>query len=192
MADLKTTEFTAETTNIPGLLVFDMNVVADERGYYQEKYQRAKLVATGMPADFNVVQTGISYNKQRGVTRGLHAEPWEKYISMVKGRAFGAWVDLRAGDSFGQVFTTEITPEKAIFLPRGVANAFQVLEDDSYYIYSVSDHWSADKYELYTFVNLADPALEIDWPISLSEAIINDRDRQHPILKDAKPFKEAL
>ncbi len=192
MADLKTTEFRSRTTNIPGLLVFDMNVVADERGYYQEKYQREKLVSAGMPADFNVVQTGISYNKQRGVTRGMHAEPWEKYISMVKGRAFGAWVDLRSGDSFGQVFTTEITPEKAIFLPRGVANAFQVLEDDSYYIYSVSDHWSADKYELYTFVNLADPTLEIEWPISLDQAIINDRDQNHPMLKDAKPFKEAL
>ena len=192
MANLKTTEFTARATNIPGLLVFDMNVVADERGYYQENYQKAKLVAAGLPPNFDVVQTNVSYNKFRGVTRGFHAEPWEKYISMVKGRVFGAWVDLRAGDSFGQVFTTEITPRKAIFLPRGVANAFQVLEDDSYYLYSVNDHWSADKYELYTFVNLADSNLNIQWPIPLSDAIINDRDRGHPMLSNAKPFKEVL
>ena len=29
---------------------------------------------------FDVVQNNFSYNEERGVTRGLHAEPWEKYI----------------------------------------------------------------------------------------------------------------
>jgi dTDP-4-dehydrorhamnose 3,5-epimerase len=70
-----TTEFTTHTTDIPGLLIFNVTQVGDDRGYFQEKFQKAKLVAAGLPEDFNVVQNSLSYNKQAGVTRGFHAEP---------------------------------------------------------------------------------------------------------------------
>lgn len=189
MANLATTEFTAHQTSIPGLIFFDVTDVQDERGSFQEKYQKAKLVAAGMPESFNVVQNSLSYNKQAGVTRGFHAEPWDKYITVVKGRAFSAYVDLRAGDNFGKVETIEITPNKAVFLPQGVANSFQTLEDDTYYLYSVNAHWSADNYEKYCFVNLADSTLNVQWPIALDNAIVNDRDRNHPSLTDVKPME---
>lgn len=189
MATLPTTEFQARTTTIPGLLIFDVNYVGDDRGYFQEKYQKAKLTAAGMPDSFNAVQNSLSYNKQAGVTRGLHAEPWDKYISVVKGKVFAAYVDLRKGDSFGRVVTTEINPNITVFLPQGVANSFQTLEDDTYYLYSVNAHWSADDYEKYCFVNLADSQLNIAWPIPLDKALVNDRDRDHPVLKDVKPME---
>lgn len=189
MATLPTTEFTPRSTSIPGLLIFDVNYVGDERGYFQEKYQKAKLVKAGMPADFNVVQNSLSYNKMAGVTRGFHAEPWDKYISVVKGSVFAAYVDLREGDTFGAVETVELTPNVTVFLPQGVANSFQTLEDDTYYLYSVNAHWSADNYEKYSFVNLGDESLGVQWPIDLDNAIVNDRDRNHPLLKDVKPME---
>lgn len=189
MANLATTEYTVHQTSIPGLLFFDITQVNDERGFFQEKYQKAKLVAAGMPESFNVVQNSLSYNKDAGTTRGFHAEPWEKYITVVKGKVFGAWVDLRKGATFGAIETFEITPNTAVFLPRGVANAFQTLEPDTYYLYSVNSHWSADNYEQYCFVNLDDPDINLDWPISLRNAIINDRDKNHPLLKDIKPLE---
>src|SRR5665213_122779 len=86
MAD--TTEFTGNKTDIPGLIIFDVSYIEDERGYFQEKYQKAKLVEAGLPESFNVVQNSLSYNKERGVTRGFHAEPWDKYISVVTGKVF--------------------------------------------------------------------------------------------------------
>lgn len=184
-----TTEFTAHTTEIPGLIIFDVTYVGDERGYFQEKFQKAKLAAAGMPDSFNVVQNSLSYNKETGVTRGFHAEPWDKYISVVSGKAFGAWVDLREGESFGRVVTMEITPNVAIYLPQGVANSFQTLEPDTYYLYSVNAHWSADNYDKYCFVNLADPTIGVSWPISLDNAIVSDRDRNHPMLKDITPLE---
>lgn len=189
MANLATTEYTVHKTSIPGLLFFDVTQVDDARGFFQEKYQKAKLVAAGMPVSFNVVQNSLSYNKDAGVTRGFHAEPWDKYITVVKGRAFGAWVDLRKGDSFGRVETFEITPNTAVFLPQGVANSFQTLEPETFYLYSVSAHWSADNYEKYCFVNLADPDINMQWPIALDKAIVNDRDRSHPFLKDITPLE---
>ena len=184
-----TTEFTVEKTAIPGFLLFDVTQVGDERGYFQEKYQKAKLVAAGMSEAFNVVQNSLSYNKEAGVTRGFHAEPWDKYISVVIGKVFSAFVDLRKGDNFGKVVTIEITPTKAVFLPQGVANSFQTLDPDTYYLYSVNAHWSADNYDKYCFANLADPQAAVKWPIPLEKAVMSDRDKNHPMLKDVKPLE---
>jgi dTDP-4-dehydrorhamnose 3,5-epimerase len=179
-----TTEVTGHQTDIPGLLWFDITQVGDERGYFQEKYQKAKLVAAGMPDSFTVVQNSVSFNKDSGVIRGFHAEPWDKYISVVTGKVFSAYVDLRKGDSFGKVFTIEITPDIAVYLPQGVANSFQTVEPDTYYLYSVNAHWSGDNYDKYCFVNLADPQIGVNWPIPLDNATMSERDRNHPLLKD--------
>lgn len=183
-----TTEVTGRSTEIPGLLIFNVTKVEDERGYYQETFQKAKLVAAGLPEAFIPVQTNISYNKLVGVTRGFHAEPWDKYISIVRGKAFAAYVDLRKGDSFGKTVTVELNQTTCVYLPQGVANSFQTLEADTYYLYSVNDHWSADLYDQYCFANLGDPDIGIKWPISLDQAILSDRDHSHPKLKDAREF----
>ena len=83
-----------EETNVPGLLVFDLPVHGDNRGWFKENWQRAKMTELGLP-DFGPVQNNISFNAKKGVTRGIHAEPWDKYISIATGSVFGAWVDLR-------------------------------------------------------------------------------------------------
>ena len=177
----------AEVTNIPGMLVFDLPVHGDSRGWFKENWQRAKQTALGLP-DLGPVQNNISFNASRGVTRGIHAEPWDKYISVATGSVFGAWVDLRPGKSFGEVYTCVIDPSKAIYVPRGVGNSFQALEDGTAYTYLVNAHWSAELKSTYTFVNLADPALGIEWPIPLIECELSEADRNHPMLANAVPM----
>lgn len=186
---VQSTEFTPHVTDIPGLLWFDVTSMGDDRGWYQESFQKAKLVDKGLPKEFNIVQNSFSYNKQRGVTRGFHAEPWDKYITVIRGSVFVAYLDLRASETFGKVVTLEVTPNKSVYLPRGVANSFQTLEDDTYYVYSVNDFWSAEKYDEYVFANLADHSLNVEWPVDLSEAIMSERDKNHPLLKDIKPME---
>ena len=180
-------ELTATSTNIPGMLVLDLPVHGDSRGWFKENWQRAKMGALGLP-DFGPVQNNISFNAERGVTRGIHAEPWDKYISVATGSVFGAWVDLRPGESFGRVFTCVLDPSRAIYVPRGVGNSFQALEDGTAYTYLVNAHWSAELKRTYTFVNLADPELAIDWPIPLSECELSEADKAHPVLADALPM----
>ena len=180
-------ELKAERTNIPGMLVFDLPVHGDSRGWFKENWQRAKQTGLGLP-DLGPVQNNISFNAERGVTRGIHAEPWDKYISVATGSVFGAWVDLRPGKSFGEVCTCVIDPSKAIYVPRGVGNSFQALEDGTAYTYLVNAHWSAELKRTYTFVNLADPELRIDWPIPLSECELSEADKHHPMLEDAVPM----
>jgi len=174
----------ATSTPIDGMLLFELPVHGDNRGWFKENWQREKMTALGL-ADFGPVQNNISFNDAVGTTRGIHAEPWDKWVSVAKGRIFGAWVDLREGPGFGTVFTAELDPSRAIFVPRGVANSFQTLEPDTAYTYLVNDHWSPDA--TYSFLNLADETVAIDWPIPLDQAEISDKDRAHPRLADATP-----
>lgn len=172
------------TTNIPGLLFVDLPVHGDARGWFKENWNRAKQMELGLP-DFGPVQNNVSFNSEVGVTRGFHAEPWDKYISVTSGKVFGAWVDLREGETFGRSVSLEIDPSVAVFVPRGVANAFQTLESGTAYSYLVNDHWSADA--SYTFVNLADPTVAMDWPIPLEDCVLSEKDQNHPLLPDVLP-----
>lgn len=182
---LENTELAVRTTSIPGLLAVDLVLHGDDRGWFKESFQREKLVALGLPADFQVVQHNVSANRERGVTRGVHAEPWNKYISLTRGRVHAAVVDLRAGEGFGRVAEFALTPAQALFVPSGCGNAYQTLTPDVEYSYLVDAHWSPDA--RYTFVNLADEDLAIDWPIPLEQAIVSDKDRSHPPLRDVAP-----
>lgn len=173
-------------TSIPGLVLFDIPVHGDNRGWFKENWQREKMLAAGLP-DFSPIQNNISYNEKRGVARGVHAEPWDKYVSIAKGSVFGFWVDIRQdSETYGQVFTAELDPTKAIYVPSGVANGFQTLEDDTVYTYLVNDHWSPNAN--YAFVNMADESLGINWPIPLSESEVSQKDKDHPLLAHVTPL----
>ena len=174
-----------QTTPIPGFLRLDLTVHGDRRGWFKENWQREKMLALGLP-DFGPVQNNISFNNEVGVTRGIHAEPWDKFVSVATGRVFGAWVDLREGPSFGAVYTCEIDPSVAVFVPKGVGNAYQTLEPDTAYTYLVNDHWLPDA--TYTFLNLADETAAVPWPIPLERAILSDKDRAHPRMAEVAPM----
>lgn len=187
----------ARSTSIPGLFEFQLDVRGDNRGWFKENYQREKIIDALNKINaqnretidsFTIVQNNISFNKSRGVARGIHAEPWDKFISLANGEAFAAIVDLRKGESFGQVETFHLTPNTAIFVPKGCGNSFQALTDNLVYTYLVNAHWSPDA--KYTFVNLRDPELGINWPIPISDDLISDKDNNHPLLKDVRPFGE--
>jgi dTDP-4-dehydrorhamnose reductase len=178
-------ELTVAPTAIPGLLILTLPLHGDSRGWFKENWQRAKMTALGLP-DFGPVQQNMSFNAQAGVTRGIHAEPWDKLVSVATGRVFGAWMDLRDGDTFGTVVTCEIGPETAVFTPRGVGNAYQALEDATCYSYLVNEHWSADAKSQYTFANLNHPG--IAWPLPLDTATVSEADLTHPPLDQVVPM----
>jgi len=174
------------STSIEGLLVVDLPLHGDSRGWFKENWQREKMLALGLP-DFGPVQNNVSYNAHAGATRGIHAEPWDKLVSLMTGKAFGAWVDLRPGPGFGTTVTVDLHPGVAVFVPRGVGNSYQALEDGTTYAYLVNEHWRPDV--AYTAVALGDPALAIDWPIPLADAEVSDKDRANPLLADVTPME---
>jgi dTDP-4-dehydrorhamnose 3,5-epimerase len=175
-----------ETTPIPGLVVVRLDRRDDDRGFFKENWQREKMLAIGLP-DFGPVQNNVSFNGDRGVTLGIHTEPWDKFISLATGRIFGAWVDMREGETFGTTFTLELDTSVAVFVPRGVGNSYQVLEDATAYTYLVNEHWRPGV--AYPALALDDPTVAIDWPIPLSDAIISEKDQHQPRLDAVVPMK---
>ena len=158
-------------TPIEGLQIHSLRVHEDNRGWFKENWAGQALV----PA-----QQNVSFNARRGATRGMHAEPWDKWVSVANGRVYAAWVDMRAGSpTFGATFGLEVGPDTAVFVPRGVANGFQALEPCAY-SYLVNDHWSPDAE--YTCVNLN----MVDWPLEPTE--ISDKDKEHAALGDVSPM----
>ncbi|HSW77776.1 MAG TPA: bifunctional dTDP-4-dehydrorhamnose 3,5-epimerase family protein/NAD(P)-dependent oxidoreductase [Candidatus Chromulinivoraceae bacterium] len=173
-------------TPIPGLIIFDLAIFGDNRGWFKENWQRQKMTTLGLP-DFGPVQNNFSFNNKKGVLRGIHAEPWDKFISVGNGSFFGAWVDIREDSpTYGTTFTTEIDASKAIFVPAGVANSYLTLEDNTVYSYLVNDHWYPDA--SYTYINAADPELGITWPIPLDQCELSEKDKNHPMFKDITPI----
>lgn len=178
---------------IPGVIKFDIPVHGDNRGWFKENFQKEKMVPLGFPDSFfaeGKLQNNVSFSK-KSVLRGLHAEPWDKYISVADdGRVLGTWVDLREGESFGHVYQTIIDASVGMFIPRGVANGFQVLSDTVSYSYIVNDYWAMEVKPKYAFVNYADPALDVKWE-NLAEAEVSEADKNHPLLKDVKPLDRS-
>ena len=183
-----------EIAAIPGMLEFDIPVHGDNLGWFKENFQKEKMLPLGFPESFfaeGKLQNNVSFSR-KNVLRGLHAEPWDKYISVAdNGRVLGAWVDLREGESFGNVYQTEIDASKGIFVPRGVANGFQVLSDVVSYSYLVNDYWALELKPKYAFVNYADSTLGIKWE-DVANAEVSDADKNHPLLKDVTALTADL
>jgi len=174
---------------IPGLLLIELVVNRDRRGWFKENYTSDVLQAHGV-ADFQVAQNNISLSTEVGVLRGIHAEPWEKYVSIASGRAFAAIVDLRQGSSaFGRVETFDLTPERALFIPRGCGNSYQSVEPNVVYTYLVNGRWSPST--SYTSVHPYDPQLAIEWPIGRGGTVMSDKDASLPLLAEVAAAGDA-
>ena len=171
--------------SISGLYEITLDVNVDDRGSFREVYQREKLTALGLP-DLGPVQWNISTNKAKGTLRGIHAEPWDKFIHVLSGEAFAAIVDLRPeSPTFKQHEAFTLTTENAIYVSRGLGNSYQTLTDGCLYGYLVNQHWSPDA--TYTLVSYADPELAISWPLAPDPALISEKDLQHPPLSSLPP-----
>src|SRR5688572_7915325 len=122
MADGK---LAVNTTSISGLLLVDLQTVddigrpmADERGSFTEGWQTEKMQALGLPA---LVPKQLSVSRNRkGAIRGIHAEPWDKYIHVVVGRVYAPITDLRPDSpTFGQHEGFELDGTNALYVPKG-------------------------------------------------------------------------
>lgn len=165
-----------ETTNIPGLVIITNDIHHDERGYFIEQFQKVKLSELGFDAQFNPEQINLVKNLHAGTLRGLHAEPWDKFVTVIKGKVFAAWVDLRNNSK--DFYSLTIQPGTSVYIPRGVANSYQTLEDDTYYMYAVNGHWHPE--QKYIGINPFDPTLNIEWPISKEQSIVSAKDLNLP------------
>jgi dTDP-4-dehydrorhamnose 3,5-epimerase len=176
----------AEVTAIPGVIVVDIPIVPDARGWSTTSFDVDSMELLGLPASFTVAQWRSNFNRYAGVTRGIHAELCDKFVTLSSGTIWTAIVDLRAGETFGRVVTMELTPGRALFIPVGCGNSYQTQTDGVGYGY-VCDRNIAPGVP-YTGVALDDPDLAIPWPRPLTESILLEPDRHQPRLSEIRPI----
>jgi dTDP-4-dehydrorhamnose 3,5-epimerase len=166
----------------------------DGRGVFCEIYNRQSLSLRGISVDF--VQDNCSVSQSAGTIRGLHfqAPPMAqaKLVMVLKGRVRDIVVDCRKGSpSFGRHVGVDLDGEDwhQLFVPEGFAHGFCTLEPNTMVLYKVSAPYAP---KLDGGILWNDPDLGIDWPIEAEKAVLSDKDRQLPRLRDlASPFNYA-
>jgi len=177
-------------TEIEGVKIVEPDVFGDLRGWLCEQYNAERYKAAGIPADF--VQDNESFSS-RGVVRGLHwqAAPHTqaKLVRVIQGAVWDVAVDIRKGSpTFGKHVSAVLTGEnrRQLFIPRGFAHGFIVLEDNTLFSYKCDNLYApaADR-----GMRFDDPALGIEWPKLDVELRLSERDRKHPTLSGIEPWE---
>ncbi len=175
-------------TEIDGVIVVEPKTFSDSRGLFYENYRKELFAANGIPGDF--VQDNIS-SSAKGALRGLHYQiapkAQAKLLHVLHGSVFDVGVDLRPGSrTYGKYFSVILSAQnrKMLYLPKGFAHGFCVLEDGTEFLYKVSDYYSPEHER---GVLWSDPALAIPWPKFDREFILSEKDKKYPGLRDLRP-----
>lgn len=177
-----------KTTTLEGCFIIEPKVFDDERGYFFESFHQKKFQElTGVKTQF--VQDNQSMS-QRGVLRGLHFQTGEyaqsKLVRVIQGSVLDVVVDLRKDSStFGKHFSILLSEKNKLqlFIPRGFAHGFVVLEDDTIFSYKCDNYYNklAEDGVMYN-----DPDLHIDWMLEEDEILLSDKDKKLKQFNDVK------
>lgn len=169
--------------DIDGLLVFEPRVFDDERGAFFESFNLAQFrEATGLEVDF--VQDNQSISR-RNVLRGLHyqTEPHAqgKLVRVARGAVWDVAVDIRPGSpSFRRWAAVELSAanRRQLWIPPGFAHGFLSLEDDTHFLYKVTDYWHGASERA---IRWDDPAIGVEWPLQ-GAPVLSAKDAAAPLL----------
>jgi dTDP-4-dehydrorhamnose 3,5-epimerase len=168
-------------TSIPGVIVFEPAVYADDRGFFFESYNQQLFHANHISNEF--VQDNQSYSAF-GVIRGLHyqREPYaqSKLVRVLSGRILDVVVDIRTGSpAFGKSFSIELTSEnkKQLFIPKGFAHGFSVLSETAEISYKCDQFYHKQSE---SGIRYNDEHLNIDWQIPGEKALVSGKDALLP------------
>ena len=177
-------------TKISDVIIIDPQVHGDERGYFIETFRQDKLEAF-LGFKVNFCQDNES-KSSRGVLRGLHYQlhpaAQTKLVRVIQGSVLDVAVDIREGSpTFGQHVAVKLTGEnkRQLFVPRGFAHGFVVLEDNTTFAYKVDNYYSPENDRGMAF---DDAELGINWILENSEMQLSDKDTKQPSFKEAEHF----
>jgi dTDP-4-dehydrorhamnose 3,5-epimerase len=180
-----------EKLALPGVYVFELKRFGDDRGFFSETFSMRAFneVVPGL----TFVQDNHSLSRDKGVIRGMHfqtpPDAQGKLVRVTAGRVLDVIVDIRKGSpTYGEHVGVELSADnwKQLWVPPGFAHAFCTLEENTEFLYKVTDFYAPHSDAGIAF---DDPDLGIDWPIDPKTAILSDKDRNLPRLKDIEsPF----
>ena len=180
-----------EKTFLEDVLILTPRRFGDDRGWFMETYNAARMAAAGL--DYGFVQDNHSMSAAVGTVRGLHYQrpphAQDKLVRCTRGLIFDVAVDFRAGSpTFGQWVGVELSPEngKQLLVPKGFLHGFVTRAANSEVEYKCSDVYAPD---CDGAVRWDDPAIGIDWGLT-GAPVLSAKDAAAPLLRDVKtPFE---
>ncbi len=173
-------------TVISGVILIKPKIIEDERGFSLESYRKSLFYNNGITADF----TQDNHSKSsKGIIRGLHYQlnpkAQGKLVRCVNGAVFDVVVDIRKfSPTFGKWVGYELSEEnkQMLWIPEGFAHGFVTLEDNTEFLYKTTGEYAP---ECDRGIKFDDPEIGIEWP-KLDNLLLSERDKKHPLLKDAE------
>jgi dTDP-4-dehydrorhamnose 3,5-epimerase len=172
--------------SIPDVLLLTPTRNPDPRGFFSETWNQTRFADAGVPGPF--VQDNHAVSNSRGVLRGLHCQigpnAQGKLIRAVKGSIWDVVVDIRRGSAtYGQSAGAVLSADNwtQLWVPVGFLHGYCTLTDETEVIYKVTAPWdrAAERGVIWN-----DPDLGLAWPIADDLALLSDKDRLLPRLKD--------
>ncbi len=179
-------------TAIRGVHIIDLSRLSDERGFFARAFCVDEFNRRGMVS--TTAQCNIANNPTAGTIRGFHyllAPASEaKVVRCTRGAVFDVVVDLReSSPTYLRHIAVELSAEnrRAVYIPPGMAHAYQTLVADSDVFYQVTDIYRPS---LERGIRWNDGALNIQWP--LKPTLISEKDRNWPALRTARQLELSV
>lgn len=179
-----------QPTAIPDVKIVTPKRFGDHRGFFSETYNRQCFLNAGIAEEF--VQDNHSLSVAVGTVRGLHFQspPFAqaKLVRVARGRILDVAVDIRrSSPTYGRHVAVELSAEngRQLLVPVGFAHGFCTLEPNTEIQYKVTAYYSAAHDHGLAF---DDPALGIEWPVPLDQAVLSEKDRKQPQLAELPSY----
>jgi dTDP-4-dehydrorhamnose 3,5-epimerase len=163
-------------TKLKGAFVIELERLEDERGFFARTFCQKEFLEHNLNP--SIVQSNISYNKEKWTLRGLHMQmpPHQesKLIKCIRGAIYDVIVDMRHGSvTFQQWISVELNSgnHRMLYVPEGFAHGFITLEDATEVSYQMNQFYKPGAEKGFRW---DDPALQISWP--MTPQIISEKD----------------
>ena len=171
-------------TEIEGVVIVDLKVFGDNRGWFAETYSKEKFHQLGVDVEF--IQDNHSFSAQKGVLRGLHFQQppmaQTKLVRCTRGEILDVAVDIRKGSpTYKKWVAVKLTEEnkRQLLVPKGFAHGFVTLTDNVEVHYKVDEYYSPENDR---GIRYDDPEINVDWGVE--DPIMSEKDLKAPLFKD--------
>ena len=160
---------------LPGCFLLKPINYEDQRGCFVKTYHNRSYEEMGI---FLVIREEFFSISHANVLRGMHFQlpphDHDKLVYCTRGAVLDVLLDLRKGEGYGQVASTQLSCENGqlLFIPTGIAHGFLSLSDHTLMIYKTSSVYAPEfdcgiRWDSFGF----------DW--GLSQPVMSVRDEQH-------------
>lgn len=176
-------------TKLEGLFYFESQKHNDDRGFFAEIVKLPELEDV-IGHKFQIKQVNHS-KSEINVVRGLHAEGWNKLVTVTSGKIFSAIVDVRPDSpTYKQKLYFKLganhqrDKSNGLYISQGLANSIAVLKGPASYIYLVDRLYQNRDKSGDQALSIFDEQLAIDWPIKQNQMILSERDKNAVKLRE--------